>query len=80
MHSPTAGRVAGDLRNNGPHKSQLRMAHAEFNQRLCHLLERGDADVSHETPVHSFRLIEVDDLFDEIGTIAGKNVKVGAVR
>ena len=56
------------------------MSCAELNQRLRHLLGRADSYIGYVTPMKRLRLIEIDEIFDEVRAITREEVKMRVAR
>jgi len=56
------------------------MTRAELRQHFCNLFRRSNANIGDQAAMQRFWVIEVKDIFGEIGAIPGSQVKMRLIR
>ena len=78
-HVVAAGHAAGYLRNYDPRKLKVGMALAVLDQHLGHLFRRGNAHVCNHAAVQGPRVVEVQNIFGEVGAVPRNRMKMRLV-
>src|SRR5579863_2547148 len=80
MNRRAAGHASGDLRNHQPRKLQLRVPATVLRDPLRHLLRRGHAEIDDDAAMQRLRIVEVDNVFREVGAVPRYQMEMRLVR